>query len=232
MLRLMKLEVRRIPLNVYIKVGVVASLFLLCFLYFASLVADATGDIQFRRYDNILLLATTIYMMVFSILAAVMYAKFVVQEYGSKQLLLLFSYPIERRQIALSKLAVVISFITISMIVGYLPPIMIFGLTELWFPIVNDEMSLQFITASLKLLVIIVIGVNGISMIAVRIGFIKKSVPTTIVTSFVLCGLVGNAVIGSFNNNIALLGLAILIIFSTVTVAYSLLRAVHNCELE
>lgn len=228
----MKLEVRRIPLNTYVKVGVVASGLLLCFLYFASFVANSTGDVQFQRYDNILLLATTIYMMVFSVLAAVMYAKYVVQEYGSKQLLLLFSYPIAREKIALSKLAVVTSFITICMIVGYIPPILIYSLTELSFPIVSDEMSLQFIISSLKLLAIIVIGVNGISLIAMRFGFIKKSVPTTIVTSFVLCGVVGNAVIGSFNNDMALIGLSILIIFAAIIVAYSLLQAVHSIELE
>lgn len=228
----MRLEVRRIPLKTYINVGFVASVLLLCFLYFASFVANATGDVQFQRYDNILLLATTLYMMVFSVLAAVMYAKYVVHEYGSKQLLLLFSYPIARKKIALSKLAVVTSFITLSMIAGYIPPILIYSLTELLFPIVSDEISLQFILSSLKLLAIILIGVNGISLIAMRFGFIKKSVSTTIVTSFVLCGLVGNAVIVSFNNDMALIGLSILIILAAIIVAYSLLQAVHSIELE
>jgi ABC-type transport system involved in multi-copper enzyme maturation permease subunit len=232
LLKLMKLEVRRIPLTVYIKASVVASLFLLCFLYFASYVASSTRDAQFQHYDNILLLATILYMMIFCILAAVMYTKYVVQEYGSKQLFLLFSYPIERKKVALSKLAVVTGFITLAMIIGYIPPLVLYGLTELWTPIVRDVMSLQFVLSSLKLLAIMVISVNGISLIAMRIGFIKKSVPTTIVTSFVLFGVIGNAVIGSFNNDKALIGLSVLIMSVAALFAYSLLQVVHQMELE
>ena len=171
-------------------------------------------------------------MMIFCILAAVMYTKYVVQEYGSKQLFLLFSYPIERKKVALSKLAVVTGFITLAMFIGYIPPLVLYGLTEMWTPIVRDVMSLQFVLSTLKLLAIMVISVNGISLIAMRIGFIKKSLPTTIVSSFVLFGIIGNAVVRSFHNDKALIALSVLVICVAVLVAYSLLQVVHKMELE
>lgn len=232
MLKLMKLEVRKNNIRTYFVASVIACIGLIGFIYFVAYVAQVENEPDFQNYANIFLFTSVISMFVFCILSTVMYSRFVIEEYKGKKMLLMFSYPVSRKKVLLAKMAIVILFTTVAMILSMIPPFVIFSVTESFAPIVDDTLSLDLLLSIIKVLLVLSISVNGIGIIAMRIGFIKKSVPTTIVSSFALCGLFGNAIIGSFGNDVLLMVLLIVVLAAGTFVIIELMNKINQMEIE
>ncbi|MNY47826.1 hypothetical protein D3C86_1831230 [compost metagenome] len=96
----------------------------------------------------------------------------------------------------------------------------------------HDTLSLNLLLSIVKTIIVLAVCVNGLSVIAMRIGFINKSVPTTIVMSFLLCSVVGNAVIGSFGNNAILLCLLAVVAAIGAGVILNLMNKVNRMEID
>lgn len=205
---------------------------LIGFIYFVALVAKVENEADFQNYTNIFLFTSIISMIFFSILSAIMYSRFVIDEYTGKKMILLFSYPINRKTILLSKIAVVVVFSTVSMMASNIPPIVIFSITESISPIVNDTLTLELLFSIIKTIIILSISMNGIALIAMRIGFINKSIPSTIITALVLCAIFGNAVIGSFGNSSLSLVLLGITITAGIFVTFNLMGKINRIEVE
>jgi ABC-type transport system involved in multi-copper enzyme maturation permease subunit len=232
LLKLMKLEIRKNNIRTYFVASVIACIGLIGFIYFVAYVAQVENEPDFQNYANIFLFTSVISMFVFCILSTVMYSRFVIEEYKGKKMLLLFSYPVSRKKVLLAKMAIVILFTTLAMILSMIPPFVIFSVTESFAPIVDDTLSLELLLSIIKVLLVLSISVNGIGIIAMRIGFIKKSVPTTIVSSFALCGLFGNAIIGSFGNDVLLMVLLIVVLAAGAFVIIELMNKINQMEIE
>ena len=104
MLKLMRLEAQRINLRVYFFTALILGGILLLFAYFTANAARVTGETEFMNYRNILQFTCVISLLLFSILAAVMYNNVVIKEYSGKRLSLLFSYPSDRKKIFMAKI--------------------------------------------------------------------------------------------------------------------------------
>ncbi len=104
MLKLMRLEAQRINLRVYFLTALILGGILLLFAYFTANAARVTGEMEFMNYRNILQFTCVISLLLFSILAAVMYNNVVIKEYSEKRLSLLFSYPSDRKKIFMAKI--------------------------------------------------------------------------------------------------------------------------------
>lgn len=228
----MKLELRRNNLRTYVWSSIIACIILIGFIYFVSVVAKVENEPDFQNYPNIFLFTSIISMIFFSILSAVMYTRFVIDEYTGKKLVFLFSYPVSRKKILLAKIAVVVVFSTVAMIVSNVVSFVIFSITESISPIVNDTLSLELLLSIIKTIIILSISVNGISIIAMRIGFINKSIPSTIVTAFILCAIFGNAVIGSFGNDTVSLVLLSMVVAAGIVVTFNLIEKINRIEVE
>lgn len=232
MLNLIKLEIRRIKIGTYILASVIANVILVGFIYFVSYVAQVENELDFKNYTNIFLFVSIVSMIIYCVLSAVMYSRFIIEEYSGKRLLLMFSYPVNRKKVLFAKITLVAGFTTFATIASNIPPFVIFTITESISPIVDDTLSLELLLSIFKTIIVLAIAVNGISIIAMRIGFIKKSISTTIVTAFILCALVGNAVIGSYGNNMLLVGLLLVITAAGVIVALELSNKINEMEIE
>ena len=214
------------------RASIIACMILIGFIYFVSFVAKVENEPDFQNYTNIFLFTSIISMIFFSILSAVMYSRFVIDEYTGKKMILLFSYPVDRKKILLSKIAVVVLFTTIAMIITSIPPFVIFSISESISPIVNDTLSLELLDSIFKTIILLSIIVNAISIIAMRIGFIYKSIPSTIVTAFILCAIFGNAIIGSFGNDTLNLALIGMFLAAGIAVTINLLIRINHIEVE
>lgn len=228
----MKLELRRINLTTYVWLSIIACMVLIGFIYFVAIIAKVENEPDFQNYTNIYLFTSIISMIFFSILSTTMYSRFVIDEYTGKKMILLFSYPINRKTILLSKIAVVVVFSTVSMMASNIPPIVIFSITESISPIVNDTLTLELLFSIIKTIIILSISMNGIALIAMRIGFINKSIPSTIITALVLCAIFGNAVIGSFGNSSLSLVLLGITITAGIFVTFNLMGKINRIEVE
>ncbi|MCW3796029.1 ABC transporter permease [Paenibacillus sp. LS1] len=232
MRKLIRLELKRHRMNVYLKASVAVSLGLIAFVYFIAYVAQVENEADFQTYPNILLFTSIISMICFSVLASVMYSRVVIEEYSGNRLTLLFTYPVNRKKMLLAKVILVSSFSTIAMIGGNLLALFIFAMTESVAPIVNDKMSLNLVLSMILTIVSLSISASVCSLAAMRIGFVRKSVPSAIVSSLLLCALIGNLVIGSAQNQLLLIFLALIMIALGVFIVMELMNRIHTMETE
>lgn len=236
MFKLISLELKRNNVRTYVVSSAISSVILLAFMYFVAYVAQVeTGEreMQFQDYTNIFLITGVVGVMIFSTMSAIMYSRFVINEYSGKRVALLFSYPVSRKKILLAKLLLVFGFISVAMSIGITVPYIIFSITELVSPIVvQDDMELGLVINMIRVLKTAVLAVGAIGLIAMRIGFIKKSVPTTIVMSFILASIVGNVMVVTLGNSILSIVIIAVSLISAGIVIVELTQKIKYMEIE
>ena len=108
---LIRLELKKNKLNTYIIAGTIITIIMLGFLFlfaYAPLIEPNDKDMAiFSGYNNLIPLFGVFSMAVFCVMSSVMYSKFIIEDYSGKRPILLFSYPVSRKKIILSKLGVV-----------------------------------------------------------------------------------------------------------------------------
>ncbi len=236
MMKLIKLELKRNNIRTYLLASAVSCVFLIGFIYLianaAQLEDSSTREIAFRSYTNIFRLIGIISLVIFSIMSAIMYSKLIIGEYTGKRAALLFSYPVSRNKILLSKLLLVFVFTSVSMLICTAIPYIVFSITESVSPIVvQDVMTMGLIKDALKTLGVSVLALGGIGIVSLRIGFIQKSVPTTLISALLLSAIYGNIAINANNIlfRILISGIGLIV---TVTVIVELSNKVNKMEVE
>lgn len=235
MSKLIALELKRNNMRTYLVTSGIACAVLLAFIYFVSYVAQVESGVheeQFQNYTNIFRFTGTISLIIFSIMSATMYSRLIIDEYSGKRAALLFSYPVSRGKILLAKLLLVFVFTSVSMLICTAIPYIIFSITESVSPIVTqDTMTTGLILDTLKILVVAILAVGGIGIMAMRIGFIKKSVPATLITAFVLSAIYGNAAL-SANTLLSSLVIGGIGVVATIAIMIELTNKVNEMEVE
>lgn len=179
--RLMKLELKKVHFGKYI---LLSALMIVLSMYFVFVALyDSSGTA--RTYDNTFRTVEMIFAFVFIIFFAVLVSALVISEYNNRTILLMFTYPVDKKKVILSKLLVVMLFITASMIVGYVfCGLFIVGIDRR-FDLLEGEFTVAvfrnwIIQAAVTLLVFDCLGLWTFAA-----GMVKKSVTVTIVSSMV-----------------------------------------------
>lgn len=196
MRNLINLELRKNNIRTYFLSALIITAVMLGLLYlFAAMPyiePNASESLEFASYEAVLGLTGLINMVCFCVLSAVMYSRFVIGEYAGKQAMLLFSYPVSRKKIFLSKIVLISTLTIVGLIVSNMSIFLFFALTESVFSIVKDSFTfgvvIQLIFKTLSMAVL----AAELGIVSMGIGFIKKSVPVTIVSAVILCSLITN----------------------------------------
>ena len=232
MMKLINLELQRINLRPYLISSTISGFILLAFTYFIAYVAQVEQEVQFMNYENIFLFTSAMSILIFSVLSATMYEKLIIEEYSGKRLALLFSYPVGRKKAFSAKILIVFLFVALSMLLCTILPIFVFAATESFTPIVSDTMTSDILIKAVGTIVVSLVAVSAIGLLAMRIGFIKKSVPATLISAFILSGIYGNIAIGSAGNfviSLLIIGVSLLAI---ITVFVTLSHKINHMEVE
>lgn len=232
MTKLIQLELERINLRPYFISSAIFGIVQLVFNYFIACVAQVEQEVQFMNYENIFLFTGAISTMLFGILSATMYARLIVEEYSGKRLALLFSYPVGRKKTLIAKILIVFLFVILSMLLCTMLSIGVFALTEAFSPIVSDAMTRDILTTAFRNMLISSVAVSAIGLLSMRIGFIKKSISTTLISAFILSCIYGNIAIGSVENlavSWIIVGVSLLVI---LVILVTLSRKINLMEVE
>ncbi|UYX51315.1 ABC transporter permease [Bacillus thuringiensis] len=186
MLRLMKLEVKKFKLGWYVKRAVIANIVILALLIFVSIVAQIEGDPKIRDPQIILSMASALVRATFIIFGGVLIAKLIIDEYKSKTILLMFSYPINRKKMMASKLAITATLTFITVIVSNILVVGIFFGIDSYFSILPNSFTVDQLIQEGINLIPLAIATAGISLIPLYFGMRKRSVPVTIVSSIIV----------------------------------------------
>ena len=160
---LIRLELRRTNFRTYAISALIIAVIMLGFLYlfaYAPMLETNDADMKiFSGYENLIPLYGVLNMTVFCVLAAVIYSKLIIEEYSGKRPILLFSYPVSRKKIILSKLGVVSGFSVISMIACNLIVFLTFGITENFIHLVGKDFTLSIMLKTVMIFVGIVFSI-------------------------------------------------------------------------
>ena len=232
MMKLINLELQRINLRPYLISSTISCFVLLAFTYFIAYVAQVEQEVQFMNYENIFLFTSAMSILIFSVLSATMYEKLIIEEYSGKRLALLFSYPVGRKKAFSAKLLIVFLFVVLSMLLCTILPIFVFAATESFSPIVSDTKTSDILLKAFGTIVVSLVSVSAIGLLAMRIGFIKKSAPATLFSAFILSGIYGNIAIGcagNFVNSLLIIGVSM---FAILAVFVTLSNKINHMEVE
>ena len=192
MLRLMKLELKKFKLGWYVKGAVIANITILALMIFVSIVAQVEGDPEIRDPQTILLTASVLVRSTFIVFGGVLIAKLIINEYKNKTILLMFSYPINRKKMMISKLAITATVTFITVIVSNILVVGVFFGIDSYFSILPNSFTIDQLKQEGINLVPLAVATAGISLIPLYFGMRKHSVPTTIVTSIIVVSIAIN----------------------------------------
>ncbi|WP_144495635.1 bacitracin ABC transporter permease [Bacillus sp. WP8] len=226
MLHFIKLELRKSHMKNYIQASMIASIVLLVFIYFAAFAARVEQEIGFQQYPNIYLLTSIVWMIFFSIVTSWMYCRVVVNTLKDYE-----AHSPSLKASLLPRMVWMLCFSTIAMLCSIIPSFIVFSVTETFFPIVQDALTADVMFNVIKTYLVFTCCINGIGMIAMRVGLMKKSTFMTIMTAIVLCAVLGNvciAVDGNDQMNVILSGVmvaAVLIVMLELWASITRLQA-------
>ena len=194
MCKLIGLELRRNRLGPYHGAAAICGVCMLAFQYLMAAVpyldpADQDAEL-FRSYSFVTGMTGLVSMAVFTILGSVMASRFILEEYNGKHAILLFSYPVSRRRILAAKLCLVTGYTVCAVLLCGGAVYGIFFLTEALAPICSDRLTLEVVLRSSGFLTVCAILAGFLGLLALWIGFRKRSTPTAIVAAVILASVV------------------------------------------
>ncbi|WP_336249542.1 ABC transporter permease [Stomatohabitans albus] len=234
---LMKLELRRNNMKTYIISTIITCIIMIVFIYLFAYAPQIDPDPElqiFAGYSNVISLFSILSMAVFATMSAVMHTSFIIEEYKGKHAILLFTYPTKRSRIILAKLLVVSLFTALAMTLSNLISFTVFGISEQFSPLIDDQLNADIVIQFIKTTSIMAITAAGIGVISVGIGFIKKSVPTTIISGVLIASLLCNAMFNpiSNNSNVDTLSIATMLITTIVALLVAMMLTIKVNTME
>lgn len=193
----MKLEVKKHRLGGYVKVSGYIAGSILLFMIGIYFLEKSEGNIAYGSYAEFFTMLMTLVRAAFVILSGVLLAKLVIEEYRSKTILLMFTYPISRKKLMLAKILTVgmftflMSLLTAFLLSG------LFLLANAFLHFVPGTISFGMLLNHAGVIVLLSVSAAGMGLIPLYFGMKKKSVPAVFISSVLLVSLT-NTSVGDF----------------------------------
>lgn len=241
MIKLIRLELLRNKISTYLISSIIIAIVVLgfCFLFgYGPQIEASKGVLSsdtafeiFMTWKGCMPLIGTISLFSFAVMSAVMNGKFTVEEYAGKKAILLFSYPVKRSQILFAKCSLVFSFTCIAMFTCNIVVVSLFAAISNVVGILPEIFTASEFLYLLKTTAVLSLLAASVGLVAMRIGFIKKSLSWTIVSAFILVGPFGNlfSLFSDSTFTVMLIGMAILLVIGLI-VFLELLSKVNKME--
>lgn len=226
MIRLMKLELEKINLSRYILLSI-AGIVISMFFVFVGL-NDNSTDIY--DYDVSFTMIGLIFCFYYIILFSIMVVAYIINEYTQKTIFVMFTYPVDRRKLIMSKLLMITLLTAISMAVGYICCGVFLILVDRYLNLLTGEFEISvlshWIPAAVK--AILTFCIFGIGTFVS--GMIKKSIPMTIVSAIIFCYIRQFFLAGMDVTEESWLFIAVIGVIAIVGVFYTLRYKVTQVE--
>lgn len=188
----MKLELRKFTIKKNITVALLCNFFVLGFVCLIFFVEGQQSNLVFNNYDEIVLLAGSFINVIYIIFAGVLISKYIVEEYKSKTIYLMFTYPLRRKKLIMAKVLIICLFTFCLTLLSYFIVLPIFYcimvLTNTTLGEINSQVILLLSTKAL-----IAAIVNAmVGLIPLYVAMKKKSISLTILSSFLVAGILNS----------------------------------------
>lgn len=235
MIKLIKLELRRNNLKPYIwsSLGIFIFVLSMGVLFSALPTIDPTDSSAEMMSDFTMVssLVSTIAMSGFAILSTVMHTKFIIEEYTGKKNVLLFTYPQKRSQILIAKFILVFVFTFLNLAISIIVALLLVGSIGNITGLITQPVSMENIIDILSFSLLFGIIANLISLIALRVGFMKKSLTWALITSIILTFPFSQSVMSLNNYLIPVFSVVSVVLLTICAILFlGLLKKVNKME--
>lgn len=183
MAHLIKLELKKFGITRNIIVTLAAILFSILFIT-VSLVDSMKDPEQTKdTFESTFLVIGLLMSFIFIVYSSLLTARLIIGEYNQRTITIMFSYPLNRRQLIASKLIIIMVYTAISITIGYICCSGYIILADKYFDMLDGVFQISFLQIWIPMAVITVIVCTILSLWPFIIGMIRKSVPATIITS-------------------------------------------------
>ncbi|WP_241747267.1 ABC transporter permease [Lysinibacillus sphaericus] len=191
-LNLMRLEMKKYHIGSYIKRAVFANFVILAVIFMLIFITKVEGDVDFRTYQTALGMIDSFVRAVFIIFASVLIAKFIIGEFKYKTITVAFMYPINRKKLIASKLAIVVLFTFSAIVLSTIFVTAVFCAVSESFQLLPDTLSVSIIIQRIPAVIMNAVSASCIALIPLYFGMRKYSIPATIVSSIMIVSVVSS----------------------------------------
>lgn len=226
----MKLEIKKYKLKKYIKGIFIATICIIAFITI-SLVDSMTDPEQAKdTYDSVVRMFNLLVTGTFVVFSSVLTAKYIIGEYKDRTILLLFTYPVKREKIILTKLAMVYAFTGLSIAISYALCLAYVTVAEVLLDVTASTITVELIIYGIKEMIISVILGSVLSLFPYIIGMTKKSVSIPIIVG-VLVAFIQTPLLGRNPTLIdVFVKVAILLIIALLGVKLTLKNKINELD--
>lgn len=236
----MKLEMKKFHLGRYVRSALIASFIIFGFMMLLAYVQDSDQELlkhidrdfvqvleeqMFPDHMTVFSVIDTFVRGVFIVFASVMLVRFVINEYKSKSITVLFMYPIHRKKIIAAKLLLIMLFIFSCIILANILISILFYVANYFFPIVGKPLTIDVVQKSLIKVVMNAFTASCMSLIPLYFGMRKYSGSATIITSLLVVAIVCNNTNGFSLNDIIIIPISLALV--GLTIAYLSIHRVN-----
>lgn len=108
----------------------------------------------------------------------------------------------------------------------------LFGISEQFVNLVNEKFTISLMLQTVQKICVMSFTAASIGVISVGIGFIKKSVPATIISAVLIASLLCNVMVNTTTSMIIMYLFAVIILIVGILSTLILMRAVVKMEVE
>ncbi|WP_343311333.1 ABC transporter permease [Bacillus atrophaeus] len=186
MRNLMRIELKKMKLGWYARGAIIANLILLGFLWMVSYVEKIEGEETMQTIDESFLIIGTLVRGVFIIFGAVLIARLVISEFKNKTILVLFTYPVNRKKLLASKLMIAFGLTFITILISNVFVAFAFFFLNSIYHMIPGEVTSDIISQQAVKMAVFAFGAAGTSLVPIFFGMRKYSVPATIISSVII----------------------------------------------
>ncbi len=191
-------------------------------------ISKVEGDIVLENYQLALKIIDSFVRGVFIVFAATLIAKLIIGEYKNRTITTAFMYPIKRKKLIAAKLAIIIIFTFISIVVSNVFITVVFCFISTNYQLIPDALTYSVVMQQIPAMLMNAIAATGMSLIPLYFGMKKYSIPTTILSSLLMVMVVSSNT-GNFSlNDIIVIPITLAII--GISVAYLSIRNIESVD--
>ena len=228
MFSIIKLEMKKFKMSGYIKGVLISNLIISIAFWFMVCITPAEEiAASFASFSGILIPKVEFLVRsVFIIYAAVLIGRLIIEEYSNKTITILFMYPIARKKLMISKLAIIVMFTFLSVLFSNVFITCMLYLFNTVYPVLQFDLTVPIAIKSLYGFFMSAIATSGMSLIPLYFGMRKKSTIAAMISAVLMVALL-RIRIGDFSVN-SLEVVSISLAIAGICVAYLPLRNIER----
>ncbi|MXQ52791.1 ABC transporter permease [Shimazuella alba] len=224
MLKLIKLEYRKAQL----KALIISSILAIPILIYWCVYNKSGHPDGYDHYENAFADIHYFVSTTFAIIAAVFISKIVLEEYRSKTISILFTYPHSRRRLMIAKLIFISTFVFVSTIVSS-------GVIGTVFVVENlhtiaDSWTNSLLMEEVIRTLLFAMATVGICLVSYYIGMLRKSVPATIIPPFLITVVSSDFYYGGSLSEIVWISIGWVVL--GIVLAYMSIRKIEKSDIQ